>query len=418
MPSRSHNTLLVRRFSVVLGLLLLATTASLGAQTLTFIDAAGQPTATFVEGARFDVRLDEPSLNSSPGFVDFVSIQVSALFSGDQVFVDCFETGPDTGIFEGGANLGTVGAPPPFPGLQTAVDPGPPAQRDTLQATFGPSSATAGLVGAAARWTDADGTPVTRYALGQTVHLEVEDRLFGSDGFVDQLWLRAESVSGGDQEDITLIETGPSTGIYRGSLSSRSGPSFPFNSELDAFDGDTLRFTHTDFDGIDVLQADASAVASLTVFIDADGQPTDTLLAGGQGRVRVIDFNAFGSTNVELSAQQTGDQESIFLTETGIGTGVFEGAFNIEFSGGANSFDGILQTGQSPGPPPGPDTVDALHFDTGSGSTAQATTRFSIVTLRDAADDTVRAAFVAGDTLRVHVQAPVAGSPGFIDSIP
>ncbi|MEM6456642.1 MAG: hypothetical protein AAF772_16245, partial [Acidobacteriota bacterium] len=419
MHARPLTRLPIRRIGVLVALLLLATAASLGAQTLTFIDDAGLPAATYLEGSRFDLRLDDPSSNSNPTLVEFASVQVVAAISGELVYVDCFETGPNTGIFEGGMRLGTMAAPPPYPALRTAVDPGPPAQRDTLQANWNGATANAGLIGSAVRWTAADGTPVTAYALGQTLHLEIEDHLFGSEGFVDSLFTSARAVAGGDEESLSLIETGPSTNVYRTTLPSRTGPAFSFDGELTAFDGDALRAVHPDSDGVAVQQVDADAAASLTFFIDADGRPTDQLLAGGQGRLRVIDFDAAGTAQVDLSAQLTGDSESIFLDETGGDTGIFEGFFTIAFDTFANAFDGILQTGEDPGPPHGGyDVVDARYFDSGNSSSAQATTRVSIVTLRDPADDSVRAVFVPGDVLRIHVEAPAAGVPGFVDSIP
>ncbi len=214
---------------------------------------------------------------------------------------------------------------------------------------------------------DAQGRPAEYFLEGGRVHVQVVDPLTGSPGFPDTVEVALQADLSGDQESVTLTETGPSTGIYEGSLDLRSGPGSWNNGILEtAFDGPPYHFdtVRAAYDG----STDAvEMLGSLTSFVDAYGNETEAYPVGVAVRVRVEDHNVndpahYDTVGVTVTSLATGDAEGLALLEVAKDSGIFEGTVATQANGSASPSDGYLQVQEG-------EEAEALHVDS-NGATA------------------------------------------------
>ncbi|MEM7586392.1 MAG: Ig-like domain-containing protein, partial [Acidobacteriota bacterium] len=308
----------------------------------------------FASGDQVYVRVVSHSVND-PGAIDVVDVSLLALDSLDMEQVLLNETGLDTAVFEGSIALGSS-----FSSYDGTLDA---SSGDQIEATREPFTGTgptavdyATVVGSATFFVDASGQLASRYLQASEAFLRVIDHNANyNPGFADNATVQVAAEITGDYESLNLIETGPDTGVFTGTLDLAVGPGSPTDGVLhtDVDPGlpipfDTLVATY--LDGFSQSQATARTFGSLLAFIDGSGVEVSVVENGLDARLRVEDHaanNNPGSVNSVMAtvyASSTGDQLDVFLIETGADTAVFEGVFTLQDNPVADNFDGLLQT--------------------------------------------------------------------------
>ena len=162
---------------------------------------------------------------------------------------------------EGGLNIGNIAvggvanvtfqaAARPFPPVYTGITNTAEvhAGGDTyivyLSTPVNPSVITACTLD----FTNSGGSPVTVYVENGMVYVQVSDGDRNTDsGTAQTITVRVQDQTTGDYETTTLAETGPNTGIFRGSKpSSTTAGQAPQDGTLYAQTGDTIRASYTD----------------------------------------------------------------------------------------------------------------------------------------------------------------------------
>ncbi|HEY3567701.1 MAG TPA: Ig-like domain-containing protein [Thermoanaerobaculia bacterium] len=400
------------RWIVGLWLLSLCALASQAmGQTVSFFDEGGAVTAVYVEGSRAIVRVEDPSANYSPG-VDTVQVQLTSSRAGDAETLTLTETGPSTGVFRGEIRLapGTSSQPGV---LETAVNPDPPFDRDTIQASYGPATATASMVGSKVMFLDRYGRSTTRLVAGQPVRFRVIAPLYN----IDPQYVDGASVSlttpSGDQEYLVFQETGFDTGIFEGEIPSRVISPVPNDQVLEAAAvGETVTAEAQDADAPTTSRATATLGSDHAELVDAQGKAADFYLESTRVYVEVTGPAGVQSVQVRLTADLSGDSEAVTLQETGAGTGVYRGSIATRRGPGLAD-NGLLETTEA-GPPYRFDTVRVTY---GSGESADAVpTLGSLTSFRDGLGNEV-SAYAAGAPVTVRVEDHNFNNPAAIDSV-
>ena len=167
------------------------------------------------------------SQGNNPGNRDVVYVTVAAPALGDQETIELQETGFDTGVFEGSVATsvntgpsgdGVIGAPP-----GQAIEA---VHQDVNLPTSSRADAT--MVASLVELVDSQGRPAELYLESTKVYLRAVDNVSVPPGtYSMQVNLQADL--SGDQEQVTLWETGVDTGIFEGSVDLRQGPGLPGN---------------------------------------------------------------------------------------------------------------------------------------------------------------------------------------------
>jgi len=344
-------------------------------QTLSLLDESGAPTSTYVEKTRVYVQVTDPAANISPDR-DEIEARLSTALGGDVELVTLTETGASTGIFRGDIALGRKAGALQLGILETDVVHDPPYGRDTISADYGNglATATASLVGSATRLLDGYGNPATSFALGETIFIRVVAPLRNDPNYIEDVYIQVEA--GSDQLSVDLRETGVDTGVFEGSVATSGGSPVLGNNVLEAAPGQTVQATFADFDNPTSSQASATLTASGVELIDARGNPATFYLESSRAYVRVRDFaanlnpSARDTATVQMTADLSGDQETVTLQETGTSTGIFEGSIPLRRGPGVPG-NGSLETTASSGAPYRFDTIHATHAD-GTGNSTDA----------------------------------------------
>ncbi|NJL28387.1 MAG: hypothetical protein HC897_11115 [Thermoanaerobaculia bacterium] len=213
--------------------------------SVVFVDASGQPTATYLEGGRAYVRVVAGLANVDTQVAETLEISVFALNSTDSESLTLVETGPDTSVFEGSIEL-PVGYSTLDGRLQVTQLPG--GAYETIRATvwqWDQNTTTSATVLGSRTWLgDATGTPIDSFAIGQAVWVWVEDHAADVTSQSDTTTVTVATFGAGDGETLELVETGPSTGIFAGSIVLRFGLASPGDGQLEAQLPDTLEAIH------------------------------------------------------------------------------------------------------------------------------------------------------------------------------
>jgi VCBS repeat-containing protein len=397
--------------TLILSLCALASQA-LG-QTVSFLDEDGAVTAVYVEGSRALVRVEDSSANISPA-ADTVQVQLTSSRCGDAETLTLTETGPVTGVFRGEIKLAAV--PPGSasqPGvLETVVNPDPPFDRDTIHAAYGPATATATMVGSKVMFLDRYGRPTAQLVAGQPVRFRVIAPLYNTDPqYVDGASVSLTTPSG-DQEYLVFQETGFDTGIFEGEIPSRIVYPVINDQVLEAAAvGETVTAEAPDYDAPTTSRATATLGGDHAELVDAQGKAADFYLESTRVYVEVTAPAGFQSVQARVTADLSGDSETVTLQETGAGTGVYRGSIAMR-RGPALADNGLLETTEA-GPPYRFDTVRVTY---GSGGSADAVpTLGSLTSFRDAFGNEV-SAYAAGAPVTVRVEDHNFNNPGAIDS--
>jgi VCBS repeat-containing protein len=382
---------------------------ALGA-TVTFLDENGAATAVYAEGSRAIVRVEDPAANVSPG-VDTVEVQLTSSRAGDAETLTLTETGAATGVFRGEIKLAPGDSSQPGV-LETAVNPDPPYDRDTIHAAYGPATATATMVGQKVMFLDPYGRPTTRLVGGQPVRVRVIAPLLNGAPAYEDGTVGSLTSASGDQEDIFIVETGPDTGVFEGEVPSGVISPAPNNSVIEAFQGQTITVETQDPDAPTTSRATATLAGDRVELVDAQGKPADFYLESSRVYVEVMYQRGFGLVQAQVTADLSGDSEVVNLQETGAGTGIYKGSIAMR-RGPALASNGLLETTEA-GPPYRFDTVRVTYGSTGAADAVP--TIGSLTSFHDSFGNEV-SAYAAGAPVTVRVEDHNFNNPGAIDSV-
>jgi len=409
----------VALFVLFLSLSILSATAAMASSSTAFLDGYGRVTQTFAVGERAHVRVED-SQHNYPGIRDTVYVTVAAPGLGDQEQVELQETGFDTGIFEG--SVATSNATGPSGDGVVGASFGQ-AIEAVYQDSDPPNSSRADATMTANRLElmDGKGRPAEVYLESTRAYVRVVDTLAGSPVNADAIQVVLQADLSGDQELLTLTETGPATGLFEGSIQLRQGPGQPGDGLLQTYvagppyEFDTVRAT---FFGSVGTSTDAVGTAgSLTSFVDAYGNEVTAYAAGVAARVRVEDHNAndpsrFDFVPVTVSSLQTGDAEGLALLEVAKDSGIFEGALPTRTNAPASLSDGLLQVQVG-------EEIEAMHVDFNGvlASGARARIEYASVSFVDEAGrPTVE--LLENDRARVRLLSLGGnGNPGSVETL-
>jgi hypothetical protein len=265
---------------------------------------------------------------------------------------------------------------------------------------------------------DAQGNPAAFYLESTRAYVRVQDAAANSSStVVNTTTVQMSADLSGDQQTLTLQETGVDTGIFEGSVQLRRGAAVSGNGKLETtasgsapYRFDTVRATHSDSsDAVDTA-------GSLTSFIDAYGNEVSSFAAGARAYLQVEDHNfndsaRFDTVTATVQSSGPSDAEGLTLLETGRDTGVFRGSIPMSTSpSGSGSGTLTVQPGQ---------TVLAQHVDANNvlASGAQATVQsFEISFIEKTGEPTLD--LVEDGTAWVRVTGPAANTNGnVIDSV-
>ena len=345
-------------------------TATVTDFSLAFVNEEGEVTAVLLEDGFARIRVFSTGDNGDPFAAQQIAVEVRSLHTGDDELVTLTETGADTGVFEGSIRLdsGSGGSVGGDEKLQTTTSGFPEYRPDRVTARRGPLSAVATTVGSRIVFRDGFGRPTTRYAAGETLHVEVTDHNRNSSGTTKESFtVSVRSLVGGETVSLEVTETNFDSGVFQGALpTTLVGGSA---SLLHVAASDEVEAEHFNSHSPSPTRARAEIGGSSVLFVDAAGQPAEVYLESSWAFLRVIDAGADGTTQVTVSAFLSGDQETVTLVETGPGTRVFEGSIRLRL-GGAVPGDGVVETTEDAGTPHDFDRLTAVHVDAGGQSTA------------------------------------------------
>lgn len=329
------------------------------------VDEAGRPTAVLLEEGEARIRLVQP-ISILSGSVETV---LSAALSGDQEQPFLAQEGG--GVFSTAVPLTAAAGEPGDGALTIGEFPEFSFHLDTVTAgCFASESclpATATTVTGIARFVDERGDDATTSPAGAPLRLVVGEARADVSSAEDSVTLTIQSLLTGDLEVLTLQETGPSTGVFTGSLPT-GNDSEPVDGLLGVAPGElVLAIASGFFASYDLLTISAAAIE----LVDGALQPVETYLDGGFVTIRAIDeaanLDPFAADVIVVEVLSTiahdtnGDLEPVLLFETGPDTGELVGGIGLEF-GATGTEDGILQIfGREPRWEP--DTITVSHLD-------------------------------------------------------
>ena len=215
------------------------------------------------------------------------------------------------------------------------------------------------LVGVDGSIGSAPATVIPRWPIQVTVS-DIDENRTGS---VDSLDIAV--ANGAQTEMITLTETGGSTGVFTGSISTVfSQASTSGDGIVQAQAGDQIVFSYAD--SLDAAGTTVVRTATTDVIGGTDGTLRVTAVAqpGDTVRVRVEDADLSESVAVMATNPRTGESESILLSIFTPGTSIFYGRFFTEAQAGSLN-DSTLEVQKG-------DVLSIIYSDTltGVGSTA------------------------------------------------
>jgi len=198
------------------------------------------------------------------------------------------------------------------------------------------------------------GAPKTYYFIGtESIYLRVSDEdRNGQPDAADTIHADL-TTDGGDNETLTLTETGSNTGIFAGSIASASGAVDIGSGTIEATINDILTATYTDDnDTADVTSDTAHFTASKTTLTNSSGTEHDPFLINSElifitvtDLDQNIDHTVQETVIVNLINLTTLDTIlNISLTEIAANMGIFRNTIGIPSQIDTATADDILQT--------------------------------------------------------------------------
>lgn len=330
---------------------------------LEILDDRGRPRTSASAGDTLRIRATvlRPDPDAVPGYV---MVLVSSLERGHSQFVFLPETGASTGIFEGTVPAVLPGDPGPSPVVFVETT-------DTVEVSYNDSTYPAdpngraetaiAIVPVAVELLDEEGEAAESYLYGDAVHVRVVERDANADPAAAEtvtaaVIARRYGDANHDLETATLLETGPDTGVFTGTL-----PTFGLLGyseipvvgnglvELPAFsrepDSESMLTAH---------RSGASATARVRDaelwLADEEGRDAEAFPVGSPVHVwlRRPASNASSGIDAHVVGIRTlagsPDSESLVLLETGADSGLFTASILVQ-QGPPAQGNGVL-TGQ------------------------------------------------------------------------
>ncbi|HKV09169.1 MAG TPA: Ig-like domain-containing protein, partial [Thermoanaerobaculia bacterium] len=340
---------------------------------LRLVDDQGDKAAAFAAGGRVFVRLVD-RLSDTPN-PDTTTVTITTS-SGDSEVLTLVETSGTGGEFTGSIpGRLAPGTPAPGDGVLDALagETLTASHEDVNHVTS--STDTVPFAGATIRFVDARGVPTSTCFEQSRITLQVIDTTANLDP------LAVETVSGTlitqlDNESMLLHETGASTGVFEGRIYvTSSAPTQSGDGRIRVAVSDPPDPVQASYSGANPVTL--RCPGSSTRLLDVWGNDAETFPRGGTLTVRVedpsIDWwdSGLQTTVVEVRSLTTGDVESLFLDETGVGSNVYEGTIALEI-GAAVPGDRKLQA-QVEG-----EVLEARHNDWNLTTTSMDTGRLSL----------------------------------------
>ena len=217
-----------------------------------------------------------------------------------------------------------------------------------MTASFGPFSATARTIGARVVFIDGFGRETTTFPLGSRVRVRVTDPSRNTPTIRNDAFINLTACQN-DQESIQLQETGFNTGVFEGEILSGSQGASNNDGILQGVESCLIQASYYNPNSPTTTEATAMFTGGEVLFVDAQGQPASVFLEGTRAYLRVVDHAQSGTVPVEVTAELSGDQEQVILSETA--PGVFAGSIELRSSSSGTLQNGILETSQASGPP-------------------------------------------------------------------
>ena len=222
-----------------------------------------------------------------------------------------------------------------------------------------------------------DGTAsINAPAVGQAIALEVNDADLSGSGTLSVV---VTNITSGEVETVTLVETGPATGIFQAGLSS----TFAITAGADNSGDMNIKASDTiQIDYVDAFRADGGTNQTVSATDTVSGGNPATVgitatLVGQPVSLQVDDYDLAGdgSAVVQITNLDTGETENVTLSETGANTGVFTGSLPTTF--------GTVSDGDSNNASMNADTADVVQItyvdtNTVGGGTQNVTATTSI----------------------------------------
>jgi Bacterial Ig domain len=216
--------------------------------SIDFMDSQGRSTGIYLQDGTVSVRAVDAGANLDPAQPELLNVTVVAerdvensIAPYDSETLALAETGPNTGVFTGSIELETTFSGTPEDGVLQTSDNGPPySVYDTLRAFLNGIGDKASLVDSVLRFLDAQGADTSFYALGDTVHVRLDRQKINNPANVDVTFIRLRSMTTGDDIEFVLTETGTDTGVFLGSIPTRTGPVVPYDGFLEVVPGETI----------------------------------------------------------------------------------------------------------------------------------------------------------------------------------
>jgi hypothetical protein len=308
--------------------------------TISFTDSGGAEVSVYnigVDGIYVTVKDNDENVNS--GSAEQVTVRITDE-TGDQVLLTLEETMPNTGVFRNSTGLqsttDTVDTGDDVLQTQggstitvnyTDDDDGTDTGSDT--ATMGTESAT--------RFTDSGGVDAIQYAIGvEGIYVTVEDADQNTDSsLAETISVTVTDSETGDEETLTLTETGVDTGLFRNTegLPSTSEAGSSGDGTLNTAGGSIITAVYVDDAEADTTSDTATMIGrtpSTTSFTDHLGEwlqeyylGTQLIFVTVEDADENINPNVAETVSVTVTDAQTMDSETLTLYETGADTGVF-----------------------------------------------------------------------------------------------
>jgi VCBS repeat-containing protein len=389
--------------------------ASIEFASVTFVDDAGRPTAEVVQEGLARVRVVSPVDNHNAAALETVAVQVRSRYELDVENLTLKETGADTGVFEGSIPL-TFTQSNALPGngrLETRDDGDYPHPKpEELTATFGGYSAKAITVGSRIVFIDNSGRETATFPVGANVGVRLVEPASNNPQTFDTIDSFQLAVVNGFSTSyyyLTLNETGRNTGVFEGWRPSSPNSASP--NIISAGAGQLIQATRfSPLSSTNAATAQATFTGGQVLFVDAQGKPASVYLQGTQAYLRVEDHFRSGPLTMQVTADLTGDQESVSLQETSPGAGVFQGSIGLRLAGAVVAGNGTLETTEVFGPPFRFDILRASYLD----STAAVSTLGYRIWFIDAAGAVV-SSYSPGSRVYVRLEEHNHNNPGQID---
>ena len=297
-----------------------------------------------------DLSVSDADLNENPSVAETVNVIVKNDITGESEVITLTETGPNTGVFTGtvdtiygvsaGANndgiINTQVGDTVTIFYNDQLD-----ENGTLTVLTDVDNVLGGITGIV----DITDTSIP----GDTLDVVVTDGdLNANPSVADTLAVVVVNEETGESEVVTLIETGPDTGVFAGTVDTVYGVGAGVDNDgtFNTQAGDSVTVTYDD--ELDEVGSNPGPITD-----------TDLVLGGVTGEVTITDTSIPGDTldivvtdndlNLDITSidiievvvvnDQTGETETITLTESGVDTGVFEGTVETIFGDMAGTND-------------------------------------------------------------------------------